>query len=120
MGRIKKTPNIQAKLAERKKKFENNFDVVNHIFLNQVVQQNIKVSSAIMFKMLLTKQLNTETLIKKNTSTIVYLCVLYFQRNCLAVFELLQFAVIIWYCPRFCPGPRTVSHPFIEKFSPRF
>ena len=31
-GENKKTPNIQAKLAERKKKFENNFDVVTHNF----------------------------------------------------------------------------------------
>ena len=29
-GENKKTPNIQAKLVERKKKFENNFDVVTH------------------------------------------------------------------------------------------
>ena len=87
MGRIKKTPNIQAKLAERKKKFENNFDVICNNAQNVIEQ--------------VYEHRNID-------STIVYLCVLYFQRNCLAVFEVLRFAVIIWYCPRFCPGPRTV------------
>ena len=32
MENKKTPPNIQAKLAERKKKFENNFDVVTHNF----------------------------------------------------------------------------------------
>ena len=37
-GENKKTPNIQAKLAERKKKFENNFDVICNNAQNVIEQ----------------------------------------------------------------------------------
>ena len=71
------------------------------------------------------KQNKQLTLNKHIHHYLVYLCFFYFQRTCLAVFEVVRFTGIIWYSPRFCPRPRTVRRnillenvPVVPGFQP--